>query len=126
MGEGCNPILKRRVLNDSVSLDEDRSESGDNLSLVNLITKDALSADDEIVKNEVFAVRRDWLLSKLSKLEQEVFKLYLMQYHYDQIVAELRPLFPGKRITKKTIDNSLVRVRQKAQGLIEGKDFDEI
>jgi RNA polymerase sporulation-specific sigma factor len=117
-----NNQQKRRVLNQSLSLDEDRSEEGENLSLINVITEDGLSADDEVARAESHAVRRSRLLSKLSRLEQEVFKLYLQQYHYDEIVDELKKMFPNKRLTKKTVDNSLQRIRAKAQSMLLNED----
>jgi len=46
---------KRRVLNESLSLDEDRSE-GDDLSLSNLITKDQMSTVDKLEKAEITSV----------------------------------------------------------------------
>ncbi len=105
---------KRRVLNESLSLDEDRSE-GDDLSLNNLITKDELSIVEKIEKRETKLATKNRLLSKLSKLEQEVFKLYIRQYPYDEIAMELEVIFLGKQFSKKSVDNALVRVRQKAQ-----------
>jgi RNA polymerase sporulation-specific sigma factor len=116
-----NNQQKRRVLNSSLSLDEDRSEEGEHLSLASLITEDALSADDEVAKTENHELHRRRLLSKLSRLEQEVFKLYLQQYHYDEIVDALREMFPNRAIRKKTVDNCLQRVRSKAQ-LMSGND----
>lgn len=117
---------KRIVLNTAVSLDEDRSEDGDSLSLVNLISKDEDSVHDVLEKSEVFNTRKQDLLDRLSKLEQEVFKLYIKQYHYDEIVEMLKDVFPNKRITKKTIDNALVRARKKAEELLKDDDFDDI
>lgn len=114
---------KRRVLNQSLSLDEDRSDEGESLSLINVITEDKLSADDEIAKDETYQLRRTKLLAKLSALEQEVFKLYLQQFHYDEIVIELKKMFPSKRLSKKAVDNALQRIRQKAQCFVEKDDI---
>ena len=107
---------KRRVLNESLSLDEDRSE-GNDLSLSNLITKDKLSTVERLEKAETTAVTKQRLLSKLSRLEQEVFKLYIQQYPYDEIAAALEKIFPNKQFTKKSVDNALVRCRSKAHEL---------
>lgn len=118
-----NNQLKRRVLNTSLSLDEDRSEGGESLSLISIITEDAPNIDDQLAKDENTEKHRHKLLSKLSVLEQEVFKLYLQQLHYDEIVKELKRVFPDKRITKKTVDNSLQRIRAKAQQMADGLDW---
>lgn len=107
---------KRRVLNESLSLDEDRS-SGDDLSLNSLVTKDSLSTIDLIEKDETTAITKMKLLSKLSRLEQEVFKLYIQQYPYEEIATALEKIFPNRKFSKKSVDNSLVRVRFKAQEL---------
>jgi RNA polymerase sporulation-specific sigma factor len=118
-----NNQLKRKVLNTSLSLDEDRSEGGESLSLISIITEDAPNIDDKIAKDESHQVRQNRLLARLSALEQEVFKLYLQQLHYDEIVESLKKVFPDKRITKKTVDNSLQRIRQKAQNMQENIDW---
>ncbi len=118
-----NNQQKRRVLNQSLSLDEDRSEGGENLSLASLIAEDALTADEEMEREENHQLKQDKLLDKLSKLEQEVLKLYLQQFHYDEIVEKLEKLFPDKRISKKTVDNSLQRIRSKAQDLAKMLDW---
>jgi len=118
-----NNQKKRTILNSSLSLDEDRSEGGESLSLASLITEDALSADDEVAKTESNELNQRRLLSKLSRLEQEVFKLYLQQFHYEEIAEQLRRVFPNRDIKKKAIDNALQRVRQKAQNMVTDKDF---
>lgn len=105
---------KRRVLNESLSLNEDRSE-GEDLSLANLITKDQLSTVDKLEKAEILSITKARLLSKLSRLEQEVFKLYIRQYAYQDIAEALEEIFPGRKFSKKSVDNSLVRIRQKSR-----------
>ena len=120
-----NNQQKRKALNQSLSLDEDRSEDGEHLTLIGLVPQGESAVDEQIVKDESLRLRRDRLLSKLSKLEQEVFKLYIKGYHYDEIVEELLDVFPKKRITKKTVDNSLQRIRQKAQSIAENRELFE-
>jgi RNA polymerase sporulation-specific sigma factor len=116
---------KRRVLNESLSLDADRSE-GDDLSLTNLITKDKMSTVEKLEKAETAALTKQRLLSKLSRLEQEVFKLYIKQYPYDEIAEALEDIFPKKKFSKKSVDNALVRVRSKAQDMSSSDgDFGE-
>lgn len=119
----ANRQQKRRALNDSLSLDENRSEDGDYLTLIGLVQQDQLSADEQIIKSESTDLRQNKLMSKLSKLEQEVFKLYIKGFHYDEIVDELLEIFPRKKCTKKTCDNALQRIRSKAQYLAKNMDF---
>lgn len=120
-----NNQQKRKVLNTSLSLDEDRSDdgNGENLSLINLITEDKPTAIEEIEKNENNAINRERLIAHLSPLEHEVLMLYLSQHRYDEIVEKLMKIFPQKNISKKTADNALQRVRSKAQNLTENIDW---
>lgn len=113
---------KRQILNQSLSLDVDRTID-DNLSLVNVIQEKKLTVIEQMEQDENFEDKRQKLLLRLSLLEQEVLKLYLKQYHYEEIVEELKEVFPGKKINKKTIDNALVRVRSKAQILNDVLDW---
>ncbi len=110
-----NNQQKRRVLNQSLSLDEDRSEDGEHLSLSSIITENEMSVRDRMIKSESSKLRQSLLMSKLSKLEQEVFRLYIKQFRYDEIVNSLKKIFPRKKLSKKTVDNSLQRIRSKAQ-----------
>lgn len=120
-----NNQQKRRVLNQSLSLDEDRSNDGESLSLANLIQEDSLSADDQLAKDEAVFVKREQLKARLSPLEKEVFDLYTQRYHYDEIVVELVKIFPGKKLSKKTVDNALQRLRQKAHNMSGKLDWCE-
>ena len=113
---------KRRVLNESLSLDADRSEGGE-LSLTNLITKDTMSIVEKLEKAEVTTITKQRLLSKLSRLEQEVFKMYIQQYPYDEIAEALEKIFPRKKFSKKSVDNALVRCRFKAHEMNDDADL---
>ena len=113
---------KRLALNQSLSLNEDRSE-GDNLSLNTLVTKDEKTAVDKLQKEEAIEVAKSKLLAKLSKLEKEVFNLYIKQNSYAEIVEGLREIFPGKKLSRKAVDNSLLRVRSKARELLFEEEF---
>ncbi len=118
-----NNQQKRRVLNQSLSLDEDRGESGESLSLIDLVTEDGPNVVEELESKEVHDFQKSKLFSKLSQLEQEVCKHYLCQDHYEEIVEKLQDMFPDREITKKTVDNSLQRIRMKAQELAKSLDW---
>ena len=119
----ANNQQKRIVLNQSLSLDEDRSEDGESLSLASLVPEDGPTADEEFERDENHKIKQDRLFEKLSLFEREVLKLYLRQFHYDEIVDELCKIFPGKKVTKKSVDNGLQRVRMKAQHLARLLDW---
>jgi RNA polymerase sporulation-specific sigma factor len=114
---------KRRVLNESLSLDEDRGENGNNdLSLNNLVSKE--EPPDDLERTECNDLLINQLMSQLSKLEQEVFKLYVAQNSYQEIADELSKIFPTrKKIERKVVDNSLVRLKLKAQNMGINLDF---
>ena len=118
---------KRRVQNESLSLDEDRAE-GENLNLGSIVAIKGLTASESLEKKEDGEVKKRKLMSRLSRLEKEVLKLYLQQFRYDEMVDELRRVnkrekFTGRRINKKSIDNSLQRIRKKAQDLADTLDW---
>jgi len=82
-----------------------------------------LSAVEKLEKIENIQITKQLLLSKLSRLEQEVFKLYIQQYPYDEIAIALEKVFPNKKFSKKSVDNALVRVRSKSRTIVISDDF---
>jgi len=125
-----NNQQKRRVLNDSQSLNEDRiSEDGENVSLINIIAEKGLTTSEIVEEEEDVEFKYKKLLERLSRLEQAVFLLYRQRYSYEEMVDRLREIFPEravgkKKISLKTIDNALVRLKSKAQNLAETFDWD--
>ena len=118
-----NNQQKRRPLNTSLSLDEDRSENGENLSLSSLVPETGLSGIEEMERDENYHIKLQRLLIKLSDLEQDVLKLYLRQNHYDEMVEQLQEMYPTKKINSKVIDNTLCRCRSKAKELSINLDW---
>ena len=94
------------------------------MSLSSLITSGRVSAEETIENKEINNLRIEKLLSRLSKLEQEVFKLYISDMPYSEIVDELSKIFKTKEYDKKAVDNALQRIRSKAQELAETMEFD--
>ena len=114
---------KRKILNESQSLDEDRSNDGENLSLNNIVTRDELTSAQQMEKVEWTDVIKERLTSKLSPLEKEVFELYIQGSAYEEIAEGLNKKFPHKKFTKKSVDNALVRLRFKAHELNKENEF---
>lgn len=113
---------KRRVLNESLSLDEDRGEKGNNdLSLNNLISRE--EPPDDLERTECNDLLTSKLMAQLSKLEQEVFKLYVGQNSYQEITKELNKIFPDKKYAIKSTDNALSRIKSKSAHLGVNVDF---
>lgn len=121
-----NNQQKRKLLNQSISLEQDRSEDGEYLTLASIIADDQLAVDESCEKKESDERVQQKLKSRLSPLEQEVYRLYLMQFHYDEIVSQLKRQFPKRRLTKKVVDNSLQRIRTKARSMVENDDLFEV
>lgn len=119
-----NNQLKRLPLNRSISLDQERTEGGETLSLMSLVSSNKQSVEDYYSQSESFLFIKEKLYSKLSDLEQHVFDLYLQQLNYDEIVEELCDMLPGRKLSKKTVDNSLQRIRIKAGLLLKNKEVD--
>lgn len=109
---------KKKVLNSSVSLDQDRNDSSDET----LMLSDILPYTEETIlelieKNEYFKILFTKLVGKLSKFEQQVFALYVQKYSYEQIAEKINSL--GEEVNVKSIDNALSRIKHKAREVFE-------
>ena len=116
---------KNRVLNSSISLDQDRSSKG---SEDNLFLSDILAGNDPDVSSAIN--ERDHrkrlllsLYSKLSSLEKEVFILYCKKYSYEEIAAFINQnRLLTEDVNVKSIDNALSRVKTKAKEIYKKID----
>jgi len=120
---------KKRILNTSISLDQDRCSGGDSgnvsndlLSLIDILSDDYDSVLDNLEKKEYYKSLFKSLFDKLSLFEKEVFVLYVQKYSYDQIAE----IINGRREKKdkdvidvKAVDNALVRLKTKAYKVFE-------
>ena len=112
-----NSQQKRRVLNESLSLDESRSVNGENLNLLGMVPGKTASVFDEVSEDEAAKNRKHALQEKLSPLELMVFDLYIQRYKYHEIVNELKKRLPKRKVCKKTVDNAIQRASSKAHKL---------
>lgn len=111
---------KKKTLNTSLSLDQDRGSScDDNLFLADILPKTEGTVADEIGEKEFNKDLFIKLISDLSPLEKKVFKLYAFRYSYDEISRMINLYYRKKQMKKKTnvksIDNALSRIKQKAR-----------
>jgi len=113
---------KSRILNSSISLDQDRSKQGseDSLYLSDILTKKNTDIFSDLNEREY---RRNLLLglySKLSPFEKEVFILYCKKYSYEEMA---RFINKGKilkeEVNVKSIDNALSRLKMKAKKIFD-------
>lgn len=59
------------------------------------------------------------LFSRLSPLEKEVARCYMNRNNYEEITELLNRNPKGKRVTFKSVDNALCRIRQKAANVLK-------
>ena len=117
---------KKRALNFSVSLDQDRNNipGGGSGSLDEFISLSEIYPQtegtilDTVERKEYYKYFFEELFPKLSSFEKEVFVLYLKKHSYEQItkIINKRNVKAGiKRITVKSIDNSIMRIKGKTR-----------
>lgn len=115
---------RKRILNSCKSLDQDRSNDNDELSLVNILPTTNGDILDSIQSREYFKTLVKKLLSKLSTLEKQVFFLYAQQYTYEEIAKIINEKSPQKQrgvrtVDYKGVDNALSRIKHKAHVIFE-------
>jgi RNA polymerase sporulation-specific sigma factor len=111
---------KKKVLNTSISLDQDRgSHDDENLYLADIIPKTDTTVMDEIGEKEYYKTLFSSLYVKLSKLEKSVFVLYTYKYSYDEITDKINRVYEKrgsrKKVNIKSVDNALSRIKMKAK-----------
>ena len=117
---------KKKVLNFSISLDQERGDYGsgqgdEQFSLMDLIPQTTISVVDKIEKTEYYKQLFESLLDKLSSFEQEVFILYIKKYSYEQItkiINKKRYIIQDKKIDVKSVDNAIVRIKHKSKTIL--------
>jgi len=120
---------KRKALNTSLSLDQDRNESSnDALFLSDIIPRQDGTVLDSLENKEYYDSLFRNLFSKLSKFEKKVFLLYIQKYSYEQMAVIINKHYrknkSKKRIKIKSIDNALSRIKIKSQDIF--KKFGEL
>ncbi len=115
---------KRKALNTSLSLDQDRGSYDDeNLYLVDIIPKTNSSIIEIIGEKEYYKNLISKLYQRLSRLEKNVFTLYIYKYSYDEITAKINKVYKGKEAKKKvnvkSVDNALSRIKIKAKEIFD-------
>jgi len=121
---------KEKALNTSFSLDQDRGNHDDeNLYLVDILPGSTSPIVDEISQKEYYDNLVKGLYSKLSKLEKNVFILYVCRYSYDEITLKINKFHKskgGKReVNVKSVDNALSRIKIKAKEIFDKYEKDE-
>ena len=122
---------KKKALNTSLSLDQDRgSHEDENLHLSDILPKTDTTIVESIGEKEYYKILFDSLYCRLSKLEKSVFILYTYKFSYDEITLKINKFYDKKgfrkRVNVKSVDNALSRVKAKAVEVFKkcSKDFE--
>lgn len=111
---------KKKTLNTSLSLNQDRGLSCDEfLFLSEILPQTKGTVVDKIGTREDQIILFKKLMKELSKFEQQVFILYANKYSYREMSKVINRYYRNNNINKKvnikSIDNSISRIKQKAQ-----------
>jgi len=109
---------KRKVLNQSISLDQERNESQDTLFLSDILSLSDSNVLDDLETKEYYTRLFTALYKKLSDFERQVFFLYAKKYSYEEIAEKINRIRKKKNLAKigvKSIDNGLSRTKSKAR-----------
>jgi len=119
--------IKRKALNTSISLDQDRNKntgSDEQLFLSDIIAVTDGTVLNDLGDKEYYKKLFGNLYKKLSKFEKIVFKLYIQKYSYDEMSDVINNSSSTKEhVNVKSIDNALSRIKQK--GIMVFKKFGE-
>lgn len=117
---------KKRVLNQSVSIDKEQNNNSsnnnsDNETYLSGIIKDPNFENvlTDVAENEYFKDLNDALLSQLSKFEREVYMLYKQKFSYEEIAEKINDKRKKIYVNIKGVDNALSRIKHKAQIILQ-------
>jgi RNA polymerase sporulation-specific sigma factor len=107
--------VKRKALNTSISLDQDRNKySNEELCLSDILSETEGTILTYLEDKEYYGSLFSMLYEKLSKFEKLVFKLYVQKYSYEEMSDIINKSKRKKvSINVKSIDNALSRIKQK-------------
>ena len=126
---------KKRALNFSVSLDQDRNVNGsqnssldDFMTLIEIYPQTKGSVLDNVEKKEYYKSLFQSVFDKLSDFEKEVFVLYVQKYSYEEmakIINKNNKKNNKPKVDIKSIDNSLMRLKLKGKKILKSFEKEE-
>lgn len=118
--------LKDQSINQAISLDSSPSPFGEEGHTFANIIPDGSDAVDKMTESEeAFKITLENLCKHLSEFEIKVLHEYLTSSSYTEIAEDLSDKTRKKHMTK-SVDNALVRIRNKAQKLKESGKIEDI
>lgn len=122
--------LKDQSMNQAISIDSPPSNQyDDNSTIANTIPDKSIPADKQSENQEAYSVTLEYLCKNLSEFEKKVLHEYLMSSSYNEIADDLYEsdkIYLKLNNPTKSIDNALVRIRNKAQKLKESSKSEDI
>lgn len=111
---------KKKALNTSLSLDQDRNDTSDDMLFLSDVIPRTEGTVIEILEQKEYQNNLfNSLFERLSKFEKKVFILYSHRYSYEEMsdIINKDNKKQGKktRIKVKSIDNALSRIKQKGK-----------
>ncbi len=119
---------RKKILNQSMSLDQEHKGHTDDLSLSNIVPSKDPDILDTLQKNESYRNLMLSLFRRLSKFEKEVLVLYAQSCSYEEIAEKINEKRVKILIDVKGVDNALSRIKHKARTVlceIEGTETDD-
>jgi len=116
---------KQKVLNNAISLDQDRSNGNSDegtMSLADVVPFTNVDPVQELEGKENYRVLMAELWQKMSTLEKQVFVLYKQNLSYEEIEEAInRKNMIDKKpvINIKSVDNALSRIKAKAKSVYD-------
>lgn len=115
---------KKKTLNTSISLNQERGDdNGEGLFLIDIFPSPNSDTAERISDKEYYLFLFKKLMIELSNFEKQVFILYTKRYSYKEMNKLINRHYKNKNIKKriniKSIDNSISRIKQKAQEIYD-------
>jgi RNA polymerase sporulation-specific sigma factor len=109
---------RKKILNQSMSLDQEHRSSDEDLSLINIIPSSQDNILDALQKNESYKNLMTSLIKKLSRFEREVLSLYAQSFSYEEIAEKINEKRVKIKVDVKGVDNALSRIKHKARSVL--------
>lgn len=116
---------KKRVLNQSVSIDKETNSSSQNSSESEIYLSNIIADPDmgdiitEIGDREYYNNLHNILFDNLSKFEKEVYVLYAQKFSYEEIAEKINAKRYKIKVNIKGVDNALSRIKHKAHSILQ-------
>lgn len=110
---------RKKILNQSLSLDQDTRGGDDDLCLSNIVPSVDGDMLDLLQDKEYFRNLMTNLIKHLSRFEREVLGLYAQRLSYEEIADKINAHRVKIKVNVKGIDNALSRIKKKARLIID-------